>query len=256
VAEALLRVEGLYKHFGGVVATDRVHLSVSSGEIHALIGPNGAGKTTLIHQLSGALQPDGGRILLDGRDVTRVSLHQRVQLGIARSYQVTSIFRGASVLHNLALAVLARRGSSLRFWRPLAQEASLFEEARALAGEVGLTGRESVVAGTLAHGEQRQLEVGLALATRARLVLLDEPLAGLGPEESQRVVALIGGLKAMMAVLLVEHDMDAVFRLADRISVLDSGRIIATGTPQAIRDDAEVKRAYLGDEVGLKEVPA
>jgi branched-chain amino acid transport system ATP-binding protein len=193
---------------------------------------------------------------LDGRDVTRVSLHQRVQLGVARSYQVTSIFRGVSVVHNLALAVLARRGSSLRFWRPLAHEASLFEEARALAGEVGLTGREYAVAGTLAHGEQRQLEVGLALATRARLVLLDEPLAGLGPEESQRVVALIGGLKAMMAVLLVEHDMDAVFRLADRISVLDSGRIIATGTPQAIRDDAEVKRAYLGDEVVLKEVPA
>jgi branched-chain amino acid transport system ATP-binding protein len=256
VAEALLRVEGLHKQFGGVVATDRLDLSVPSGEMHALIGPNGAGKTTLIHQLSGALRPDGGRILLDGRDITRISLHQRVQLGVARSYQVTSIFLGVSVLHNLALAVLARRGSSLRFWRPLAREGSLFDEARTLVGQVGLAGREHVVAGTLAHGEQRQLEVGLALATRARLLLLDEPLAGLGPEESQRVIALIDGLKGALAVLLVEHDMDAVFRLADRISVLDSGRIIATGTPQAIRNDAKVKRAYLGDEAVLKEMPA
>ena len=253
--EALLRVEGLHKQFGGVVATNRLDLSVPSGEIHALIGPNGAGKTTLIHQLSGALRPDSGRILLDGREVTRVSLHQRVQLGVARSYQVTSIFRGVTVLHNLALAVLARRGSSLRFWRPLAREGTLFEEARALAGQVGLTGREYAVAGTLAHGEQRQLEVGLALATGARRLLLDEPLAVLGPEESLRVVALIDGLKGARTVLLVEHDMDAVFRLADRISVLDSGRIIATGTPQAIRNDAQVKRAYLGDEVVLKELP-
>ncbi|HTS52831.1 MAG TPA: ATP-binding cassette domain-containing protein, partial [Burkholderiales bacterium] len=217
---------------------------------------NGAGKTTLIQQLSGALRPDGGAILLDGRDVTRASQHQRVHLGMARSYQVTSIFRGVSVLHNLALAVLGRRGSSLRFWRPLAREGSLFEEARALAGQVGLAGREHALAGALAHGEQRQLEVGLALATGARLLLLDEPLAGLGPEEIQRVVGLIGGLKGAKAVLLVEHDMDAVFRLADRISVLDSGRIIATGTPQSIRNDAEVKRAYLGDEVAFNGMPA
>jgi len=248
MAQALLRVERLLKHFGGVIATDHVDLSVPSGEIHALIGPNGAGKTTLIHQLSGALRADGGRIFFDGRDITRASLHQRVHLGVARSYQITSIFRGSTVVHNLALAVLARTGSGLGFWRPLAREATLFEEARALTGQVGLGGRENVVAGLLAHGEQRQLEVGLALATRARLLLLDEPMAGLGPEESQRMVALIAKLKGTITLLLVEHDMDAVFRLADRISVLDSGRIIATGTPEAIRNDAEVKRAYLGEE--------
>jgi branched-chain amino acid transport system ATP-binding protein len=248
VADALLRVERLVKHFGGVIATDHVDLSVPSGEIHALIGPNGAGKTTLIHQLSGALRADGGRIFFDGRDITRASLHQRVHLGVARSYQITSIFRGSTVVHNLALAVLARTGSGLGFWRPLAGEVTLFEEARALAGQVGLGGRENVVAGLLAHGEQRQLEVGLALATRARLLLLDEPMAGLGPDESQRMVELIAGLKGTIALLLVEHDTDAVFRLADRISVLDSGRIIATGTPEAIRNDAEVKRAYLGEE--------
>lgn len=248
MADALLRVEGLLKHFGGVVATDRVDLSLAPGEIHALIGPNGAGKTTLIHQLSGALRADGGNIFFDGRDITRASLHQRVRLGVARSYQITSIFRGSPVVHNLALAVLARSGSSLRFWQPLAREEDLFEEALALAGRIGLGGRENVVAGSLAHGEQRQLEVGLALATRARLLLLDEPMAGLGPEESQGMVALIAKLRGTITLLLVEHDMDAVFRLADRISVLDSGRIIATGTPEAIRNDAEVKRAYLGEE--------
>jgi branched-chain amino acid transport system ATP-binding protein len=248
VADALLRVERLLKHFGGVIATDHVDLSIAPGEIHALIGPNGAGKTTLIHQLSGALRADGGRIFFDGRDITRASLHQRVHFGVARSYQITSIFRGSTVVHNLALAVLARTGSSLRFWRPLAKEDPLFEEARALAGQIGLGGRENMVAGLLAHGEQRQLEVGLALATRARLLLLDEPMAGLGPQESQRMVALLAKLKGTITLLLVEHDMDAVFRLADRISVLDSGRIIATGAPEAIRNNAEVKRAYLGEE--------
>jgi branched-chain amino acid transport system ATP-binding protein len=248
VAEALLRVDGLFKHFGGVIATEHVDLSVSEGEMHALIGPNGAGKTTLIHQLSGALRADGGRIVFAERDITRASLHQRVHLGVARSHQITSIFRGATVVHNLALAVLARSGSSLRFWRPLARETALFEEARARARQAGLGGRENMIAGRLAHGEQRQLEVGLALATRARLLLLDEPMAGLGPEESQRMVALIAALKGSITLLLVEHDMDAVFRLADRISVLDSGRIIATGTPDAIRNDAEVRRAYLGED--------
>jgi len=247
VTGVLLRVNGLLKRFGGVIATDGVELTVRSGEIHGLIGPNGAGKTTLIQQLSGALRADGGKIFFDGRDITRASLHQRVHLGIARSYQITSTFRSDTVVHNLVLAVLARSGSSLRFWRPLAREAELFEEARALANQVGLGSRENVVAGRLAHGEQRQLEVGLALATRARLLLLDEPMAGLGPDESRRMVALIAALKGTIALLLVEHDMDAVFRLADRISVLDSGRVIATGTPEAIRHDEGVKRAYLGE---------
>ncbi len=221
---------------------------VERGELHALIGPNGAGKTTFIHQLSGALKPDAGRILFDGQEITARSLHERVRLGLARSYQITSVFRRFSVLHNLTLAVLARSGSSVRFWRPLAHEPALSEEAQAIAARVGLAGREHKTAGTLAHGEQRQLEVGLALATDARLLLLDEPMAGMGPDESQRMIELIAGLKGVVTVLLVEHDMDAVFRLADRISVLVSGRIIATGAPEAIRANAEVKRAYLGDE--------
>jgi branched-chain amino acid transport system ATP-binding protein len=248
MADTLLRVERLVKHFGGVIATDHVDLSVSLGEIHALIGPNGAGKTTLIHQLSGALRADSGKVFFNGRDITRASLHQRVHLGVARSYQITSIFRGSTVAHNLVLAVLARSGSSLGFWRPLARERRLFDEALTLADQVGLAGREHVVASSLAHGEQRQLEVGLALATQARLLLLDEPMAGLGPEESQDMVALLARLKGVVTLLLVEHDMDAVFRLADRISVLDSGRVIATGTPSAIRNHPQVQRAYLGEE--------
>jgi branched-chain amino acid transport system ATP-binding protein len=245
--EPLLRAEALRKRFGGVVAADNLHFAVEPGELHALIGPNGAGKTTFVHQLAGALRPDAGRIVFDGRDVTSKSLHERVRLGLARSYQITSVFRGFSVLHNLALAVLARNGSSLRFWRPLADESQLFEQARSVAERVGLAGREHSIAATLAHGEQRQLEVGLALATGARLLLLDEPMAGMGPEESRRMVQLIAGLKGQVTVLLVEHDMDAVFRLADRISVLVSGRIIATGAPDAIRANTEVQRAYLGD---------
>jgi branched-chain amino acid transport system ATP-binding protein len=250
VADTLLRVEGLYKRFGGLVATDRLDFAVERGELHALIGPNGAGKTTFIHQLSGALRPDGGRIVFDGQDVTTRSLHERVRTGLARSYQITSLFKRFSVRHNLALAVLARSGSSLSFWKPLSREAALAQEAMAIAARVGLAGREHRIAGTLAHGEQRQLEVGLALATDARLLLLDEPMAGMGPEESQRMIELIAALKGIVTVLLVEHDMDAVFRLADRVSVLVSGRVIATGTPEAIRSNAEVRRAYLGDEVG------
>jgi branched-chain amino acid transport system ATP-binding protein len=249
VAEAELQITGLCKHFGGLVATDHVDLALTHGEIHALIGPNGAGKTTLIHQLSGALRPDAGRIVFAGHDVTALGMPQRVRLGLARSYQITSVFRGFSVEHNLALAVLARSGSSVRFWKPLSREAALFDEARALAARVGLKGRETTLAGSLAHGEQRQLELGLALATRPRVLLLDEPMAGMGPEESRRIVELIGELRGQVSVLLVEHDMDAVFRLAGRVSVLVSGRVIATGEPDAIRANAEVKRAYLGDEV-------
>jgi len=249
VGDTLLRVEGLHKRFGGLVATDRLDFAVERGELHALIGPNGAGKTTFIHQLSGALKPDSGRIVFDGQEVTARSLHERVRTGLARSYQITSLFKRFSVRHNLALAVLARSGSSLSFWKPLSREAALAEEAMAIAARVGLTGREHKIAGTLAHGEQRQLEVGLALATAPRLLLLDEPMAGMGPDESQRMIELIARLKGVVTVLLVEHDMDAVFRLADRISVLVSGRVIATGAPEAIRSNAEVRRAYLGDQV-------
>jgi branched-chain amino acid transport system ATP-binding protein len=249
LADAVLAVTGLVKRFGGLVATDSVSLEVQRGEIHALIGPNGAGKTTLIHQLSGTLASDAGTIHFNGADVTRLSAHHRVKAGLARSYQITSIFKKFSVLDNLVLAVQARSGSSVSFWRPIRAEHKLYDEARSIANEVGLADRVDQIAGYLAHGEQRALEVGLALATRPSLVLLDEPMAGMGPEESERMIPLILGLKANHSVLLIEHDMDAVFRLADRISVLVQGRLIATDTPDAIRANAEVKRAYLGDEV-------
>jgi branched-chain amino acid transport system ATP-binding protein len=237
------------KRFGGVVATDNVTLDVAQGEVHALIGPNGAGKTTLIGQISGSLSTDSGAIRFLERDVTRLRQHERVKLGLARSYQITSIFKRFSVLENLALAVQARSGSSFSFWHPVVKEAGLFDEARTIAHEMGLGDRVDATAGTLAHGEQRALEVGLALATRPKLVLLDEPMAGMGPEESQRMIGLIGRVRANVTVLLVEHDMDAVFRLADRITVLVNGRVIATGKPGEIRSDAEVRRAYLGDEL-------
>jgi branched-chain amino acid transport system ATP-binding protein len=249
VSAALLEVRALQKRFGGVVATDGVTLDVRRGELHALIGPNGAGKTTLIHQLSGFLAPDAGEILFDGANVVGRSFHDRVHLGLARSYQITSIFKAFTVLDNVALAVQARSGSSFSFWKPLAAERALFDEARALLEQVGLGARADALAGNLAHGEQRQLEVGLALATQPKLLLLDEPMAGMGPDESERMIELIQGLKQSIALLLIEHDMDAVFRLADRISVLVNGRVIATGLPGEIRENAEVKRAYLGEDM-------
>jgi branched-chain amino acid transport system ATP-binding protein len=248
MSAALLEVRALQKRFG-VVATDGVTLDVRHGELHALIGPNGAGKTTLIHQLSGFLAPDAGEILFDGANVIGRSFHDRVHLGLARSYQITSIFKAFTVLDNVALAVQARSGSSFSFWKPLAAERALFDEARALLDRVGLGARAEAIAGNLAHGEQRQLEVGLALATQPKLLLLDEPMAGMGPDESERMIELIQGLKQSIALLLIEHDMDAVFRLADRISVLVNGRVIATGLPAEIRENAEVKRAYLGEDV-------
>ncbi len=244
----LLVIGGLVKRFGGLAATDGVDLAVGEGELHALIGPNGAGKTTLISQISGTLAPDAGHIRLQGQDITRLTMHERVARGLARSFQVTSLFRGFSVRDNLALAVQARSGSSFRFFAPARNERALFEEADRLAQRVDLQDRLDTQASVLAHGEQRRLEIALALATRPRLLLLDEPLAGLGPEESERMVALIESLRADCSLLLVEHDMDAVFRLAGRISVLVAGKIIATGTPEQIRNHAEVRRAYLGDE--------
>ncbi len=246
----LLQVRGLLKRYGGLVATDHLDLSVRAGEIHALIGPNGAGKTTLIQQLSGALAPDVGTITFDGADITPLSMHERVHRGLARSYQITSIFTRLSVLDNVALALQARSGGSLRFWGAARAERQRYAQAAAVLERVGLGQRLAQLAGALSHGEQRQLEVGIALATGAKLLLLDEPMAGMGPEESERMVALLLGLRGQLTLLLVEHDMDAVFRLADTISVLVAGRIIASGAPAAIRADAEVRRAYLGDEVG------
>ena len=248
----MLRLDGVTKRFGGLVATDAVSLTVEPGEVHALIGPNGAGKTTLINQISGGLPAEAGQIHFLGRNITSLTTHARVRAGLARSYQITSIFRAFTVLDNVALAVQARSGSSFSFWKPVAREKHLFDEARAILGEVNLEGREHVVASTLAHGEQRALEVGLALATQPKLVLLDEPMAGMGLQESEQMIGLIERLidrpGNRVTVLLVEHDMDAVFRLADRISVLVDGRLIATDVPERIRLNPEVRRAYLGDE--------
>jgi branched-chain amino acid transport system ATP-binding protein len=245
----MLELKNVSKRFGGLVATDDVSLGVAAGEVHALIGPNGAGKTTLIAQIAGSLPSDSGAIAFAGADVTRKKQHERVRAGLARSHQITSIFRRFSVLDNLALAVQARSGTSFSFWRPVTRETGLFEEARAIAGEIGLSPKIDFPAAALAHGEQRALEVGLALATRPKLLLLDEPMAGMGPEESQRMIELIGRVRLRATVLLVEHDMDAVFRLADRISVLVNGRVIATGAPEQIRLDRHVRQAYLGDEL-------
>ena len=245
----MLSLRSLSKRFGGVVAVDGVTLELAAGEVHALIGPNGAGKTTLIHQIAGSLPVDAGQIVFLGKDITRLPAHQRVAAGLARSYQITSIFRRFSVLDNLALAVQARSGSSFSFWRPVAEEAALSEEAQAIASRIGLSERTGFLASSLSHGEQRALEVGLALATRPKLVLLDEPMAGMGPEESRRMIALISRIRTEVTVLLVEHDMDAVFRLADRISVMVNGRLIATGSPEEIRLSGEVRKAYLGDEL-------
>ena len=244
----LLQVRGLSKRFGGLVATDALDLDVESGEIHAVIGPNGAGKTTLISQLSGALAPDAGRIVLAGQDVTALSVHERVQRGIARSYQVTNVFRALSALDNVVLAVQAGDGSSFGFWQPVREERHLYERADELLKRVGLHQRGDVLAGALAHGEQRQLEVALALATRPRLLLLDEPMAGMGPDESARMVTLIEELRDGLTIILIEHDMDAVFRLADRISVLVYGRVLATGRADVVRSDPVVRQAYLGAE--------
>jgi branched-chain amino acid transport system ATP-binding protein len=249
----VLELKDVSKRFGGVVATGRVSLQVAEGEVHALIGPNGAGKTTLVNLISGGLAVDSGEIFFNDRPLNALPVHSRVLAGLARSYQITSIFRGMTVLDNLALSVQARSGSSFSFFKPVSEERALFDEARSIAGEVGLAEKLGHPSSTLAHGEQRALEVGLALATNPRLVLLDEPMAGMGPEESNAMVALIERIRHRgtngVTVLLVEHDMDAVFRLADRISVLVNGRIIATGAPEEIRADPEVRKAYLGDEV-------
>jgi len=243
----LLAVRGLTKRFGGLTATDHLDFGVDAGELHAVIGPNGAGKTTLIAQLAGVLQPDAGTILLDGENITSLSAHERVRRGLARSYQITNVFPRFSALENVALAVQARDGSSFRFWRPVASERHLAEAALALLDRVGIRSRAAVAAGRLAHGEQRQLEVALALATNPRLLLLDEPMAGMG-DESDRMVRLIESLKRSVTIVLVEHDMDAVFRLADRVSVLVTGRVLATGAPAEIRANEDVRRAYLGEE--------
>jgi branched-chain amino acid transport system ATP-binding protein len=244
----MLEVRRLVKNFGALRATDGVDLEVREGETHAIIGPNGAGKTTFISQLAGNLQPDAGTIRFAGEDVTRLSAPKRARKGLARSFQITSIYREFSALQNVALAVQAHSGHSFRFWRAATADAALTGPAASFLHEVGLSQRDRTLAANLSHGEQRQLEVAMVLATRPRLMLLDEPMAGMGAEESQRMIELLSGLKRRHTMVLVEHDMDAVFRLADRISVLVYGRIIATDTPERIRANEEVRRAYLGED--------
>ena len=247
----LLDVKGLTKSFGGLVATDGLDLGVSAGETHAVIGPNGAGKTTLLAQLAGQLRPDAGTIHFDGADITGLSAPARSLRGLARSFQITSIFRDFTVLDNVALAIQAHAGHSFRLWQPARRDAALRDPAGAILERVGLGGRAEVVAGTLAHGEQRQLEIAMALGTRPKLLLLDEPMAGMGGEDSERMKAFLGSLKGTCTMLLVEHDMDAVFTLADRVTVMVYGRALACGAPAEIRADERVRQAYLGDEEGV-----
>jgi branched-chain amino acid transport system ATP-binding protein len=251
VAEVLLGVAGLVKRFGGLMATDHVDIAVEVGEIHAVIGPNGAGKTTLIAQLAGELRPDSGEVRFAGRDITRLRIHRRSARGLARSFQISSIFQEFSALDNVALAVQAHAGHSFRFWRAAETEHSLRAPAQALLEQVGLGARADVAASNLAHGEKRALEIAMVLATRPRLLLLDEPMAGMGPEDAARMVRLLASLKGSFTIVLVEHDMDAVFALADRITVLVYGRVVATGTPADIRANAAVREAYLGEEAAV-----
>ena len=248
MTEPLLRVRELTKAFGGLVATNLLSLDIAAGEIHAVIGPNGAGKTTFIAQLSGALRPDSGTIWFDGVDITHFSTARRARLGLARSFQITSIFNDFTVEDNVALAIQAHAGHSFRFWRAARDDADLRRPAREALDRIGLIDRRDMRAGALAHGEQRQLELAMALATGPSLLLLDEPAAGMGARETADMVTLLEKLKGDVAILLVEHDMDTVFALADRISVLVGGSAIATGTPSRIRDDPAVRRAYLGEE--------
>jgi branched-chain amino acid transport system ATP-binding protein len=247
--EPLLRLQGLRKSFGSLVVTDEVTLDVMPGELLAIIGPNGAGKTTLINQISGLLAPDGGTILFDGADVTALPAESRALRGLSRSFQITSILPGFSVLENVALAVQARSGSSLRFVGCAADEAALNGPAMAALEQTGIADRAHVLAGELSHGEKRTLELAIALAMQPTLLLLDEPMAGMGREETERQVNLLLRLKTRLTMVLVEHDMAAVFALADRISVLIRGRVLRTGSPPEVRADPHVVTAYLGEEM-------
>ena len=245
----LLQVTGLNKRFGGVLATDRVDLQVAAGEIHALIGPNGAGKTTLVAQIAGQLASDSGSVHFDGSDVTRMVTHQRARRGLVRSFQITRLFKSMSVLEHLALALQAAGGRTFSAWRPVRADTALFERAEGLLERLGLAHKSDWGIEQLSHGEQRALEVGMALAGSPKLVLLDEPLAGMGLQESEAMSSLIDSLRGEVAVLLIEHDVDAVFRLADTVSVLVNGHVVASGKPQDVRRDPAVVDAYLGSSL-------
>jgi len=248
VAEPLLSVKDLVRRFGGITATDHVSLDVANSELHAIIGPNGAGKTTLISQLTGHLTPHAGSVSLAGRDITHMPAYRRCALGLARSFQITSLLLDFTAADNVALAAQAHHGHSFRFFADARKERGLRDAAQAALQRVGLAERGNVLVSKLSHGEQRELELAVALATKPQLLLLDEPMAGLGITESARMVKLLQELRKEVTIVLVEHDMEAVFALADRITVLVYGRVIASGSPSEIRQNEEVKRAYLGDQ--------
>ena len=248
MAEPLLRIESLCKSFGAVKACHDLSLEVHAGEIHALIGPNGAGKTTLLNQIAGDLTPDSGQIFLAGQDITHLPLYRRAHLGLARSYQITSVFANLSVEENMLLAIQAHHGHSFRFWGRGLKDPQLLAELGPALETVGLSERAETIAGNLSHGEKKQLEVGMALSCKPQLLLLDEPMAGMGPGGSIELSKLIHKLKKEMTILLVEHDMEAIFSLADRITVLVYGEVVATGSVEEIRSNPAVRQAYLGEE--------
>ncbi len=249
MSEPILTVDRLTKRYGGLAANSDITLAIAPGEIHAIIGPNGAGKTTFIQQIAGETAPTSGRIVLAGRDITRTPAHRRTQLGLGRSFQITSIFSDFTALENVAFAAQAHAGHSYRFWAPAAKSAALNARAAATLDLVGLAGRADMLAANLAHGEHRQLEIAMALVADPKLLLLDEPTAGMGREESMRFVALLGTVRRGRTIILIEHDMDVVFAVADRITVLANGKVLATDTPAATRTNPVVREAYLGDSV-------
>jgi branched-chain amino acid transport system ATP-binding protein len=244
---AMLETRSLFKRFGGVTATDSLNFEVRTGELHAVIGPNGAGKTTLIKQLIGEVLPDSGQIIFDNRDISNLPSFRRALLGLSRSYQITSIFPDFSALENVAIAAQAHAGDSFGFWTPAASEEVLNAPSRDALAQVGLSEKSDWIAAKLAHGERRQLEIAMALVSKPKLLLLDEPMAGMGRRESEAMIRLLEKLKEQYTIVLIEHDMDAVFALADRITVLVYGRQIACGAPSEIRTSADVRKAYLGD---------
>lgn len=245
---SLLRTTNLVKRYGGLTVTDKVSIDIVTGELHAFIGPNGAGKTTLINQISGELQSDSGAVIFNDKDITALGIAGRARMGLLRSYQITSIFVEFTVLENVMLAASGVVESGFSFWRPLLGRADLASTAREALADTGLVNKENILADELSYGERRQLELAISLAGRPRFLLLDEPMAGMSAQESASVIALLRQLKGKYTILLVEHDMDAVFALADRISVLVYGKIIFTGTPDEIRNHPEVRAVYLGEE--------
>lgn len=246
--QPLLEVTDLNKNFGGIIATNRLYLSVEQGQVHAVIGPNGAGKTTLISQLSGQLKPTSGRIEFEGRNITGFSTARRARAGLARSFQITSVIMPMTLLENVMLAVQGSGGHSFRFWSSVKRDSAMIDAAMQSLMEVGIDDRADRIAAQVSHGERRQLEVAMALAMGPKLLLLDEPMAGMGAEETARMVEILSRLKGDKTILLIEHDMDAVFSLADSLSVLVNGHIIATDTVEKIRNNSDVQQAYLGEE--------